>query len=1140
LRPAWEILHPYPEVEDGKVTEDSFVVSIGGIWEYLEHGISGNIDARYLNPAGFYRRTHFTDAMKDLIDQIITRLKGGSAQSIHHLQVGMGGGKSHTLLLLYYMAKYRDTALPYLKKENITDNIPNFRVAILDGSRISPTFGKSFPDGSKVLSLWGLLFKQLGIYEKFKDVDKLEEGPDISMIREALEAEPSLILIDEITMYITNSTSRLASRIQAFLQALTAAVKETSGSAMVIATPIGVYREALGQVSDILTRYCTPTIIAAAREYKNIRKRALFTDDFDDIAPKIEELGREYEALYRQHIPERAATSVASINDNYPFHPYVDRTLQKLKEHTAFQEVRDELRFLAGLIYGVWHHKEQDAYLITVGHADLEDQYVRGGTITKLRDPIIVARLDTDLEDRFSNIPTEIENIAKKTLATIVLNSLSGSPLERGITRQEALYALLTPESTPIQIDEVLKHILTQLFFVNLQRDRYVFGQPNINKLIDDYVKKVETDQRLKGRWWDIIRSELVSWKDNALRQYHRKARDKQVDYLFNSEDIIIWANRSDEVPDDKAIKLIFTDYIIPETSKSSDEEKASILQRVARSHFDACEAVKDIYESYGRTPRHYKNTVYFLVADKTLVETNGPVSTAKQIMALEEMLKDREDLKNLIGESGIGTIERSKADMERDLRPSCVAAYQYLVYPSKEGLASIQLGEERRAIDQFLSLIEERLDTQIKKILRSMTSDALLDRYWPKTKERVEVSDLIDGFYRRPEIEIITRRQVVESAIREALKQGDLAYTYQNEIYYNREPHLIDDKGILVKNPDVVTISIEAIDDKRDSLRIRLLIDGRRELFTPVTFHDLKDISHTIRPTHPNELIFKGWRDGFPTDERTITWDQNRTLILEYEREEIPTQDVELEIRAIDTKTNTQLGVAVLVNGISYQTPVEETYPQGKRCKIKMATPSNMSFQGWSDGSRYLERTITCDYDNLLTATFEPVIPGVEILKWSGSTPEGIKRLQGLLEGSARYVMNEFSTDFNELSKNLGALLQLMKQPYFIDVQASGGQALGFEDLSLTAKASSEKQSGMRTCLTQLKSYLDEATINLEKTESDYKPMKEMITAEALDALEKMGGDLSYEIHMLTDPTRKPEPTRSLKNIMDEFKRVG
>jgi len=1141
MRPVWEILHPYPEVEEGRVTEDSFVVSIGGIWEYLEHNLPANIDERYLDPEGFYRRTHFTEAMKELLSQVITRLNRGSAQSVHHLQVGMGGGKSHTLLLLYYMAKYKDKALPYLRREGIAEEVPNFRVAILDGSRISPTFGKSFPDGSKVLSLWGLLFKQLGIYDKFKEVDRLEEGPDVSMIREALAAEPTLILIDEITMYITNSTPRLASRIQAFLQALTAAVKESSGCAMVLATPIGVFPEALELVSNILTRYCTPTIIAAAREYKNIRKRALFTDDFDSITEETEEIAREYEAQYRQHLPQWAATSLTSIMDNYPFHPFVDRTLQRLKEHQAFQEVRDELRFLAGLIYSVWQHKEPDVYLITVGHADLEDQYVRGGTIAKVRDPIIVARFDTDLEERLVEIPGEIRETAKKVLATIVLNSLSGgSPLDRGVTRQDAVYALLTPESTPALIDEALNQIVKQLWFVNPLGDRYVFGQPNINKLIDDYVRKVETDQKLKGQWWDTIRSELVAWKDNALKQYHRKAREKQTDSLFDSENVIIWANRSDEIPDDKSIKLIFTDYIIPETAEPAEEKPISETHRVARSTSEACEAVRDLYASYGQKPRDYKNTVYFLVADKNLVEKNGPVSTAKQLLALQEMLRDREELKNLIGESGLNAIEQSRADMERDLRPSCVAAYQYLVYPSSGGLASIQLGEERRAVDQFLSLVEERLETQVKKILRETTPDALLDRYWPRGRDRIEVRDLIEGFYRRPEIEFITHRQVAESAIREALRSGDLAYTYQNEVYYNREPLLVDDHGILVRNPDVVTVSLEAIDDKRDPLRIRLLLDGKKEEFTPASLPDLKGISRTVRPTPPGELTFRGWLDGLQTEERTINWDQNKTLVLEYEREVIPPQEVELDVKAINTKTNIEMEVAVLVNGVSYQTPIAEKFPKGKRCEIRMATPSGMSFQGWSDGSRHLERTVTCDYNKVLIATFEPVTPGIEVLKWSGPLPEGVKRIHGLLDGSARYIKTELSADFDELTKNLGALLQLLKQPYIIDVQAHGGKVLGFEYLTVSAKASSEKQSGVRSCLTQLKSYLEEATLTLEKTEGDYTSMKELIRSEALNAIEKMNGDLSYEIHMLTDPTKKPEPTRTLKGLIDEFKRVS
>jgi len=1136
MKTAWEVLHPYPEVEEGRVKEDSFVVLAGGIWDHLEYGVKADIDERYLDPEGFYRRTHFTEAMKTLLREVITRLGGGAAQSIHHLQVGMGGGKSHTLLLLYYMAKYRERVLPYLRRAGITEEVPRFRVAVLDGSRISTTFGKAFPDGSRVMTLWGLLFKQLGVYDRFRDVDRREESPDITMIREALAGGPTLILIDEITMYVSSSPSRLASRIQAFLQALTAAVKESPACAMVITTPIGVYPEALDLVSSILTRYCTPTVLAAAREYKNIRKRALFRDDFDAVASEVDEVAREYEEAYSRHLPDRAASAADAIRDNYPFHPFVDETLQRLKGHQAFQEVRDELRFLAGLIYSVWQHREPDAYLISVGHADLEDQYVRGGTIAKVRDPIIVARFDSDIEENMVKIPEEVRGEAKKVLATIVLNSLYGpTPLDRGVTREDTVYALLTPESTPSLIDEALRQIVKQLHYVNPLGDRYVFGQPNINKLIDDYVRKVETDRKLRGRWWDTIRAELDAWRDDAVKQYLKKAREKGHEPIFAQENVFIWANRSDDIPDDTSLKLVFTDYIIPEAEAGRETQRG----RVATSSSEACETVRDLYEYYGHRPRNYKNTVFFLVADRNLVERNGPVSTAKQLLALQEMLRDREELRNLIGESGLNALDRSRADMERDLRPSSVAAYQYLVYPAADGLAAIQLGEGRRAIDQFIALVEERLEAR-QKILRGTTPADLIDRYWPKGRETVEVQELIEGFYRRPEIEVITSRKVAEAAVREALREGLLAYTYQDEVYFNREPLLIDDRGILVRNPDVTVVSIEAVDDRGEPLRVRLLLDGKREEFTPATITDLKGVSHTVRPIPPEKLTFKGWMDGLQAEERTVNWDQNKTLVIRYEAERPPERTVKIEIKAVNAQSNEELAVAVLVNGVSYGTPAPIELPKGSRCEISMATPTGMSFQGWSDGSRHLERAITFDYDKVLTAAFEPVTPGIEVVKWSGPISEAAERIRGLLEGSARYVKAGFSSSFEELSKHLGALLQVLAQPYVIDLQARGGSALGFDELTVSARADSEKQSGLRSCLTQLKSYLEEATLILEKTEGDYRPMRDMIRDEALDAIAKMEGTLTYEIHMLTDPTRKPEPTRTLKTLIDEFRRVG
>lgn len=1147
MKPVWEVLHPYPEVAQGRVTEDSFVVTLGGIWERLELGTKTEVDPRYLDPEGFYRRTHFTDAMKTLLINILERLRGEPAQSVYHLQVGMGGGKSHTLLLLYYLSKHPEKALLFLKREGIANEVPHFKVAVLDGFRLSPTFGMPFPDGTRVQTLWGLLFKQLGVYNKFKETDRWEESPSVPMLKEAFGGRPTLILIDELTSYLASvlGKTRLSDRAQAFLQALTTAVKETPGCALVVTTPIGIYEEGRKLVSEILSRFCTPTVLAVSKEYKSIRRRALYTDDFDALAPEVEAHAREYESTYKLYIPGRSATAVEAITDNYPFHPFVDSTLQRLKENKAFQEVRDELRFLVGLIYSVHLTRDPEATLISVGHARLEEQYVRGGTISKLRDPILVARLDTELEQRLKEVPEEIRETAKKVLAVIVLNSLTGErPLERGVTEEEAKYALLTPGSSPAMIEQALRQIMKSLWFIDFINERYVFGRPNINKLIDDYVRKVERDLTHRGLWWNKITGELIKWKEDAIKRYVRQAREKGRTPLFKSDDIQVWVNRSGDIHDDTSIKLIFSDYtlppskVIPEDVLAPEEKEIHFKARVASSPVEACEAVKDLYETYGEKPRDFKNTVYFLVAGRDLVEKNGPVEHAKQSMALDEMLKDRDELRTLIGESGLSTIEKLKADTLKDLLPSCARVYQYLVYPSEGGLTSIQLGEERMDVENLLTLVEEKLKSQAKKVLDRIDVNSLLDRYWPKAKERIEVRELVNGFYRRPEIEIITDRSTVEDTIREALKQGLIAYSYGSQIFFHKEPLRIEDDGVLVKNPEIAEVSVEAVDEEETPLNVRVHIDGKEEKLTPTMITDLKGATHKIKPVIPDGMISLGWRDGSKEDERLITWDQNKSLTFICTPEELPPLgEVEFTIKAADVKSNDPLGVTVVIDGLTYKTPIRLTLPKDKRCMVHVETPKEMTFEGWSDGISLADREVLCDVDQVITAKFRAVTAGTEIIKRSGPVEEGLTDLKSLLDRKAKSITLDFASDYGSISKHLGAMMQLLADPFIIKINASGGKSLGLDKLSITASAKSEKQSELKSCLTQLREYIEETELTLNKEMKDYTLLRETMNGDAIDALKKMEGTVNFEISALAEP-KSAAPTRTLQGILKEFKR--
>jgi hypothetical protein len=1131
LKPVWETLHPYPEVAAGNVTEDSFVVSMGAVWERLELGAKVDVDPRYLDPEGFYRRTHFTDSMRELLKAITSRMEGEKAQSIHNLQVGMGGGKSHTLLLLYYLSKHREKVLPFLKRENIADKVPQFRIAVIDGSRID-MFGKRYPDGTHIQTLWGMLFKALGVYPKYKEIDTLGQAPSVTTLKEALSAEPTLILIDEPTIYIQNimGNNRHIGVFQAFLQNLTTAVSETPGCALVVTAPTGIYEEARRLISEVLSRYCAPSIIATPREYKSVRRHALYTDDFEKLTTSIDNTARSYEELYRKNLPTRVATAQQTIRDNYPFHPFVDQTLSNLKENQTFQQIRDELRFLASLIYSVHKTKDPDAALISVGHARLEDGYVRGGTIGKLKNPILVSQLDTDLEERMQQIPEELRETARKALAIIVLNSLTTTgPQQQGVTEEEAKYALLTPQVNPALIPEALKEIRGKLWFVDLSGDRYVFGRTNINKLIDDYMRRVEKDPKLAGLWWNEIQKELNAWRDSALAAYRKQTVGKRP--LWDSRNLHVWVNRSDEVPDTTSLQLVLADYTVA--------ANGSGRTRAASNPDEACDAVRDLYQNWGHTSRSYKNTVYFLVAGRPEDILSGPVRLAKELMALEAMEKDKDDLMVKVGEEGFNQIKLLRAQAKSNLAPSCPSAYQWLVYPSPSGLTAIQLGAERMLTENIPSIVEDRLRTVAKKIVDQISTDTLLDRYWPKGSKKAEVKNIVEGFYRRPEIEVITDRAVAEKAIQEAVAEGKAAYSYGSELIFKKPTGPLRDEGLVIRDPDVSNVVIRAEDEDGTPLPITIWIDKRETKATPSTIEDLVDRIHTVNPAVPEGLDFLGWADGSKELEREISWDRDAEYIIRCARKKKgEVEDVELTIVALNIKTGEYLDVTALIDGQPYKTQLPVLVEKNKQHSIRVETPKGMAFEKWSDGNLNQSRTIICDVDQHLQARFTPLTPGQRLISETKPVSEAVTDLQNLLSHQTREVKLTFTTGYTDCSKHIGALMMLHPQPYTIEFTASAEKGKPIETLRVSASANSEKQGELRSLLTQLRDYLDKAEITFTKKEQEFTPLRNMISEEALKQVSKMPGSLSYRLIAMED-TALPQPTRSLKSTLDEFKRV-
>ncbi len=1144
---VWEVLHPYPEVVEGRVTEDSFVVSLGGIWEKLELGENVEVDPRYLDPKGFYGRTHFTEAMREILKNVVRRLNGEGVQSVYHLHVGMGGGKSHTLLLLYYLIRQGKEVSPFLKAEGIAEVPPNARVVVFDGTRFQPLFGIRYPDGSRVNTPWGFLLKQLGVYDAHKALDTWDEIPAVPILRGALSVAPTLILMDELTFFMdmVRGDEIKGNRVQQFLQNLTAAVSETKGCALVVTTPIGVYEEAAKRLEKILDRYSKRMILASGGEYKQIRKRALFQDEHNILRGEASALGEEYRNLYATHLPRYTGQIEEAILENYPFHPFVDRTLLKLKNSRAFQEVRDELRFLAGLVYSVYKARPPDAYMICVGHAELSDQYVRAGTIAKLQNPILVNRLDNDLARIEGMLEPDLRQAATRILTAIVLNSLAAeTPLQLGITEEEIVYALLTPDVSPILLRKALMECGKNLWFVNLIDGRWIFGSPNLNKLLDDYLRKVERDRNLRGLWWDRIAKELNEWKHRAYKTYMEEVKKREAQPLFEEANIYVWPSRSEEVPDDRSTKLILLDYHLPLTSVvpseflSEEERAASIAARVASTKEEAAQVAKYFYENYGTKSRTYKNTLFFLVADRGLVEKDGPIKHAKQLLALDEMLKDKAQLQPLIGDEGIKKLERMRAESLRDFLPSCITVYRYLLYPSEDGLAPIELGEERRDHMGFLTMVERGLRAQ--KIIEKVDVGSLLNRYWPKGVARPEVRDVFEGFYKRPELELVSEPDVVEQAIRTALREGRLVYTYGPELYYGREPSKLEENGILMKDFEVVPITFEALDEQRNEpLRITLILDGELSRTTPFTHEDLKDATHIIRAEIPSDMEFVGWSDGVQGAERSLTWDAKGTLklLLKTKGASPPPAEVVLAIDAFDVSKNLPIPVNFWLDGQQYSTPYEERVVKDSFHEVRLERPPDLMFIGWNDLVEDLERRIACDIDTRLVAKFKP-ITGAEIWEGEVKLSEAYGLFKGTLDRWTNLLKLDVKMSYASFAKHAGALGMLLRGDYQVTLAASGGTKFGLKQFVVQASGDGDKLGIMRSSLMQLKDYLETVDVSLNIQLPNYRAMGDVVSIEALEALKSAEGVLKYRGQLQAIGVRENRPKRTLEDLVKAFKK--
>ena len=169
-------------VPSSVVTSDSMVEQVAQI-EDFDHG---KVDGRE-----FFRRNHFTEGLKLLVERGFERLAGRSEDGAFYLTQAMGGGKTHSLVAFGLLASDPGLRREFVPSIAAGAGFEAAKVVIFNGHQ-NPTN-----------LLWGYIADQLGTGDVMAPFWRNgARTPGVDEWVQVLGTEPVLILLDELPSYL--------------------------------------------------------------------------------------------------------------------------------------------------------------------------------------------------------------------------------------------------------------------------------------------------------------------------------------------------------------------------------------------------------------------------------------------------------------------------------------------------------------------------------------------------------------------------------------------------------------------------------------------------------------------------------------------------------------------------------------------------------------------------------------------------------------------------------------------------------------------------------------------------------------------------------------------------------------------------
>jgi predicted AAA+ superfamily ATPase len=673
LKPWREIAVPHEDVLKGTFQQAEFAADLSRVHD-------GTATPEYQNPALFFQRTFITEGMRLLLDSVVKRLSGKGGDPVIQLQTAFGGGKTHTMLAVYHLAKGEALASDLPGVPAILDNagvteLPRARIAVLDGIKSSPN-QPIMREGQAISTLWGDLAWQLGKAEGYAlvaDADTSGTSPGKAVLESLLiRYAPCVILIDELVAYVrqfedgkTLTGGSFDSNLS-FIQALTEALKAVPTAVLLASLPesdkeAGSLRgvKALGALAHYFGRIQSLWKPVGTEEAFEIVRRRLFSSINDKLAAEtVCHAFADFYSANGEDFPHETQESryFERLIHAYPIHPEVfDRLYEDWSSLDNFQRTRGVLKLMAKVIHRLWKDNDKDP-LIMPGSFPFQDAETRNDVIYYLPqgwDPVVERDVDgeraetTDIENRDTRLGSI--QACRRSARAIFLGSAptTSSQMVRGLELERVILGVAQPGQQVGIYKDALRRLSDRLHYLNSANNRFWFDtRPNLRREMEERKRRFQDKE-------DVF----PSIRDRVQRSFAAN--------IFGG--IHVFTTSSD-IPDDWQLRLV----VLPPDAAFSRSGQSLAIDRAT-----------EILRTRGDLPRFKQNRLIFLAADYDSVSRLK--DQVRSTLAWQSIVSDIKDMKLNLDQYQSRQANKSLEDANDALKRMIRETYKWMVAPMQD-----------------------------------------------------------------------------------------------------------------------------------------------------------------------------------------------------------------------------------------------------------------------------------------------------------------------------------------------------------------------------------------------------------------------------------------------------------------------